>query len=407
VVVASAAAAAAGSPAPAAPAPQASAAAGETLTIYASMPLQGASRADGKAIQNGAALALQDAGGQAGGYSIKYVRLDDSLAKTGAADPNKAAQNAQQAAKDRTTIGYIGQYNSGISKVTIPMLNKAGIAQVSPSNTYVGLTAGGPGSTPGEPQKYYPTGKRTYARVVPNDRVQGRALAVAAKEAGCKSITIWDSRTTYSRGLARLATRRAKKLGLRVRGQSSINPHRPNYRRQARRIKSDCFVFTGEIESNGVQAVRDAAGAKSVRKLFAGDGMCLNDTASPRRGLPRSVARRFRCLISSLAPSAYPPPAQRVFSDYAARFGPKTAGDPQLLYGYESMALLLDSINQASAQGPVTRRAVVGQMLATTDRQSPLGTYSIDPHGDTSISDYGLYKIASGRLAFDRVVHAP
>jgi branched-chain amino acid transport system substrate-binding protein len=375
------------------------------LTIYASAPLQGPARGEGKAVENGARLALDDAGGQVAGYQIRYRPLDDSLRSTGAADEGKAAHNALGATKNRTTVGYIGEYNSGISKVTIPILNKGGIAQVSPSNTYVGLTEGGPGSTPGEPAKYYVTGRRTYARVVPNDSVQGPALAAAARDAGCKAIQIWDSHTVYSRGLAKTAAATAKRLGIRVAHRRSIDPRQPNYRPMARRIRADCFVFTGEIESNGVQAVRDAAGARSVRKLFAGDGMCLNDVAASRRGgLPPRIAARFHCTISLLAPDAYPPASADIFSRYAQRFGGKTARNPNLLYGYESMSLLLDSIARAAAQGPVTRRSVVTELFATKDRASPLGTYSIDRHGDTTITDYGLYKVKAGRLRFDRVV---
>ena len=46
---------------------------------------------------------------------------------------------------------------------------------VSPANTYVGLTTNLPGSAPGEPQKYYPTGKRNYLRIVPLDSIQAAA----------------------------------------------------------------------------------------------------------------------------------------------------------------------------------------------------------------------------------------
>lgn len=375
------------------------------LTIYASVPRQGPSGGQGKAIENGARLALDDAGGHVAGYRIRYRPLDDSLRSTGAADEGKASHNARIATKDKTAVGYIGEYNSGISKITIPILNRRGIAQVSPSNTYVGLTLGGPGSTPGEPAKYYVTGRRTYARVVPNDRVQARALAAAVRDAGCKAIQLWDTHTAYSRGLATTAAASARRLGIRVEARRSIDPRRANYRRLARRIHADCFVFTGELELNGAQAVRDAARAPSVRALFAGDGMCLNDTAATRRGgLPRAVAKRFHCTISLLAPRSYPPDSARVFSEYAQRFGSRRARDPNLLYGYESMALLLDSIGRAAAAGPVTRRAVVTQLFATKDRSSPLGTYSIDRHGDTSITDFGLYRIKAGRLAFDRVV---
>src|SRR5439155_22957338 len=136
-------------------------------------------------------LSIPNKGGKVGNYSVKLVTKDDSLASTGAADEGKGAQDARTAVQDKSTIGYIGEYNSGISKVTIPILNKAGITQISPSNTYVGLTTNEPGSEPGEPNKYYPAQTRTYARIVPKDTIQAAALVSAAKEAGCKSATVW------------------------------------------------------------------------------------------------------------------------------------------------------------------------------------------------------------------------
>jgi branched-chain amino acid transport system substrate-binding protein len=378
---------------------------GSSVTVYASVPLQGASGGQGKAIENGAGLALDAIGGKVGKYKIEYKRLDDSLASTGAADEGKAAQNARQAVSNKNTIGYIGEYNSGISKVTIPILNKAGIAQISPANTYVGLTTDAAGSEAGEPNKYYPTGKRTYARIVPTDTIQSAALASAAKEAGCTSINIWNSKTTYSVGLAKNLVSAAPKVGLKVNGNEGIDPKAANYRSLAAKIKGDCFVFTGEIESNGVQAIKDAASVGSVKAMFAGDGMCLNDTADPKKGIPANIAPKFKCTIATLDPKAFGPEGKKFFKDYVAKYG-GSSPDPYAIYGYESMALLLDSIKRASEKGSLTRQAVVDAMLSTQNRNSVLGTYSIDKNGDTSLTDYGLYKIASGKLAFDKVLKA-
>src|SRR5439155_1037964 len=174
---------------------------GSALTVYSSLPEQGASGDQAKAIENGVRLALQNRGSKVGKYTITYKPLDDSLASTGAADEGKGAQNARTAVQDKSAIGYVGEYNSGISKVTIPILNKAGITQISPANTYVGLTSTAPGHEPGEPNQYYPTGKRTYARVVPKDTIQAAAMVTAAKQDGCSSIHVFNSKTTYSAGL--------------------------------------------------------------------------------------------------------------------------------------------------------------------------------------------------------------
>jgi branched-chain amino acid transport system substrate-binding protein len=378
---------------------------GTTLTIYASVPLQGASGGQGMAIENGAGLAVSAVGGKVGKYTIQYKRLDDSLASTGAADEGKAAQNARQAVSDKTTIGYIGEYNSGISKVTIPILNKAGIAQISPANTYVGLTTNKPGSEPGEPNKYYPTGKRTYARIVPIDTIQAAALVTAAKNAGCTSARVWNSKTTYSAGLARNVVAAGPKAGLKIEGNDGIDPKAANYRSLAAQIKADCFIYTGEIESNGVQAVKDAASVPSVKHLFAGDGMCLNDAADPKKGIPANIAPNFECTIATLDPKAFGPEGKKFFKDYIAKYK-VSSPDPYAIYGYEAMALMIDAIKRASAGGSVTRQAVVDQIFQTKNRNSVLGTYSIDQNGDTSLTDYGLYKITAGKLKFDKVLKA-
>src|SRR5438067_5556975 len=218
---------------------------GTSLTVYSSLPEQGASGDQAKAIENGARLALQSRGGKVGKYTITYKALDDSLASTGAADEGKGAQNARTAVQDKSAIGYIGEYNSGISKVTIPILNKAGITQISPANTYVGLTSTAPGHEPGEPDKYYPTGKRTYARVVPKDTIQAAALVTAAKQDGCTSIHVFNSKTTYSAGLARNIGLAAPKAAVKIEGSDAYDPKAANYRSLVANVKAACVLETG------------------------------------------------------------------------------------------------------------------------------------------------------------------
>jgi branched-chain amino acid transport system substrate-binding protein len=70
-----------------------------------------------------------------------------------------------------------------------------------------------------------------------------------------------------------------------------------------------------------------------------------------------------------------------------------------MLYGYEAMRLALD----AAASG--TREGAIDAVFATRDRDSVLGRYSIDGKGDTTLSTYGVYRIApGGALVFDHAV---
>ncbi|MBA3305196.1 MAG: ABC transporter substrate-binding protein, partial [Thermoleophilaceae bacterium] len=204
---------------------------GTELTIYSSLPLQGTSKEQSEAVIDGEMLALKQAGDKVGKYTIKYESLDDSTAQNpGTADEAQTADNARKAVQDPTTIFYLGEFNSGGTKVSLPILNKAGIPQISPSNTAVGLTTDEPGADPGEPDKYYPTGERTYARIVPKDTIQGAALATIMQEDGCKSVHIFNDKTTYGAGLGRNVENSAKELGLEVTGNDGTDRNAPNYR---------------------------------------------------------------------------------------------------------------------------------------------------------------------------------
>jgi branched-chain amino acid transport system substrate-binding protein len=376
---------------------------GDTITIYSSLPMQGALRSQADAVVRGARRALARTDGRAAGFRVRYVPLDDSLASTGLADDRRTAANARRAADDATAVGYIGEFNSGASRISIPLLNQAGIAQVSPSNTYVGLTIDAPGVEPGEPDRYYPTGRRTFARLVPNDAVQARVLTAVAAEGGCEAIDIWQTGTPYSEGLAEGVEASAVGEGMSVERTVEIDPDAPSYRSQAEAIRSDCLVFAGEFESNGSQALSDVAAAGPPRRVLAGDAMCFD---APARAVPAALVPRFRCTVAVIAPDAYEPAGRAFYRDYARRYDDRSP-DPYAIYGYESMALLLDAVERASEAGggELRRSGVVDALFDTKGRESVLGSYSIDQNGDTTTETYGLYEVDGGRIAFDRVVH--
>jgi len=67
------------------------------------------------------------------------------------------------------------------------------------------------------------------------------------------------------------------------------------------------------------------------------------------------------------------------------------------------MNLALDSIKRA---GSGDKKKILEALFATKNRKSVLGDYSIDQNGDTSLTDYGVYKIQNGELTFDKTVKA-
>ena len=214
------------------------AAGGNTVDIYSSLPLQGASSAQTGPLVNGMKLALSQAGGKAGQWTVNYQSLDDSTAAAGKWDPGQTEANARKVASDPKAVFYIGEFNSGASEVSIPILNEAGMPQVSPANTYVGLTTNLPGSAPGEPQKYYPTGKRTYLRIVPIDSIQAAADLIAMKNAGCTKVAVANDKEAYGAGLATLLGLEKGDYGITIVSNTGIDPTAPNFRSYASTVQS-------------------------------------------------------------------------------------------------------------------------------------------------------------------------
>jgi branched-chain amino acid transport system substrate-binding protein len=154
--------------------------------IASDLPLQGAGRSQTIEMTKAIAFIIGQAGWKAGNTTVAYQSCEDATAQAGKWDSGKCSTNASNYANDASVIGVIGTFNSGCAEIEIPIHNRAPngpLAQISPANTYVGLTHGGPGTAAGEPNKYYPTGKRNYARVVAADDFQGAADATLASAA--------------------------------------------------------------------------------------------------------------------------------------------------------------------------------------------------------------------------------
>jgi branched-chain amino acid transport system substrate-binding protein len=372
------------------------------LTIYSSLPLQGDNRAQSESVVNGERLALQEAGGKVGKFSIKYVSLDDSTAATGKWEPGAVSSNARKASQDRSTIAYLGEFNSGASAISIPILNEAGILQVSPSNTYVGLTRS-EGADKGEPDKYYPTGKRTYGRVVPADHIQAAAQVSYQSDQGCKQLYILNDKEVYGKGIADAVQQGAGAAGIKVLGNDGIDTKAANFRSLATKVKgsgADCLFFGGIVENKAVQVWRDMHASNPTLKLFGPDGVALTDFTSK---IPASAAKVTFITNPTLDPKLYPPAAQDFFDTYKKKFGKEP--EPYAIYGYEAMKVALLAIQNAGSKGN-DRQAVIDQFFKIKDRDSVLGKYSIDANGDTTLSDYGGNRVKDGKLVFDKVIKA-
>jgi branched-chain amino acid transport system substrate-binding protein len=371
---------------------------GTQLTVYSSLPLQGPSAGISQQIVGGEKLALAHAGGHVGRFTVSYVSLDDSSPTTGEWDPGVTAANAKAAAQDRTTIAYLGDYNSGATAISLPLTNAAGILQVSPASPYVGLTSSLDAGQ-GEPERFYLAGKRTFGRVAPGDPVQAAAQVALLKRLRIRRIYVVADEDPFDAPLAQIVASDAQRAGIQVMGVDSI-------------AVAPGASFTGEVAKvagSGAQAVvlsttATAEAAQLARQLHAAvphlsllaSSSTLNTKFTSNLGAAGSST-----FIGSpvLAGHLYPSSAQHVLAEYARHFG--SSPGPYVLYGYEAMSVVLAAIQAAGDQGD-DRQAVIEKLLATHDRNSVLGVYSMRTNGEATLSSYAIDKVEKGAAVFWR-----
>jgi branched-chain amino acid transport system substrate-binding protein len=375
---------------------------GTTIDIYSSLPMQGPSSAQTIPMVNGIKLALAQANDKAGAFYIKYTALDDSTAAAGKWDPAQTAANAREAATDPKAVYYIGEFNTGASELSIPILNRAGLAQMSPANTYAGLTTNLPGSASGEPQKYYPDGTRNYLRIVPIDSIQAASDLMAMKQAGCAKVAVANDEEAYGAGLATLLEREKGMYGVTIVSNTGIGPTAANFRGYASTIAgqgASCFFYAGDVSNGAVQLTKDVNAALPSAKIFGGDGVCTSSfTQASQGGVPSSVDKLIECTAAPRELSAYPG-GKQFLGQYKASYGISDP-DPYAIYGYAAMELGLHTIASLGANGG-NKADVLKALFANRITDSVLGNFGFNKDGDTTLKSYGVYKVgANGAPAY-------
>jgi branched-chain amino acid transport system substrate-binding protein len=371
-----------------------------TLTIYSSQPLQGLAQAQSASIVNAERLALAEAHGRIGRFTVKFVALDDGTATAGGPDPGQTSAASRKAAQDASTIAYLGEADGGASTVSLPILNEAGILQVSPTDATAGLTRR-EGAAKGEPDKYYPSGKRTFVRVVPPDNVQAAAQASYQLQQACTRTFVMSDGGVFGTGLAAQFALAAKARGPAVTKTAVFPPGSKDTAGLVRQLGSshaDCALLAVTVSSATASLLTAMHRANPQVKFFGTSELAQSSFVGQ---LAPSVQRATYLTSPALDPKLYPPAGQDFFSAYRKQFG-KDA-EPLAIFGYEAMKLTLLAIQNAGDRGN-DHQSVINAVFKIQDHDSPLGRYSIDGNGDTTLSDYGAYGVERGKLVFDKLI---
>jgi branched-chain amino acid transport system substrate-binding protein len=373
--------------------------------IASDLPLQGANRALTTQMADAVEFVLGQHNWEAGGKTIGFQSCDDATAQAGSWDSAKCSANARAYANNETVLGVVGTFNSGCAKLEIPVANRAPngpLAYVSPANTYPGLTQGGPGTESGEPDNYYPTGKRNYARVVWNDQFQGAADAQFADEQGFKKVYVLTDKETYGNGIATLFSQYAKKLGI------EVVPSKPeawdkkasSYDALATRIKAsgaDAVFLGGIVCNNGGKLIKDLrAGLGANVQLFGPDGWTPIDDATIKTAGPASEGM---WITQPGIPTDQLTGAGKTFvDDFTAEEG--KAPDPYTVYAAQATEVLLKAIDDAEGE-----RSKVAENLFNQDfSDSILGSFEIDENGDTTLGTVSVWQVKDGKGVFVKTI---
>ena len=364
------------------------------IHIYSSLPLEGTSLPQSTSIVN-ELKALLD-GKKVGNFTIKYTSLDDSsAAKGGDWDGTVEQSNANKAANDPDTMAYIGTYNSGAAKLSIPILNSACLVMFSPANSYPGLTKAVQGVTaPGEPDSYYPNKYRNYARDINTDDAQGGASSEWAFTMGFKKAYVVDDGQTYGSGIGRAWAQHFGKIGGTVvspnGGSESYDPKATDYQALGQKIKASGadVVFVGAITGQGTPKLwKDIKSVNPSIQMFGPDGVNEKTWFDAAGSAAVGTYLTFGGVdISQLTGTG------KAWADSYKAANNGTVPPFYAAYGHAAGEVVFAGLTKA---GTNDRYKVLQAIMGTSALETVIGSFTLDPNGDPKGGVISSYKMGT------------
>ena len=360
------------------------------LTVYASLPARGLSADEAAAVEAGARLAFHRARDRAGPHRVRLVRLDSSRAAGEPWDPGQVQANAERAGDDPSAVAYIGELGLGASAISVPVTNDAGLLQVSPLDSLTSLTQAPPGRAGrGAPERYYPTGRRTFLRLTPNDLREVELLTGRLGTLGARRVALVAGEGVYAEELVSQLAERLRRAGHTLLPVDNLtdDPTAPRARvAKMAEERPDAIVYAGLGDRPAERLLAALGDTLPTTPVLVGSGVL------DRAPLGVGAAPERVEAYSSLRPTAsYGRSAQRLLESVRRRYGP-AAARPEALYGYEAARLVLDAV----AEGGSRRAAVVRSALRPRSRRSAVGRYEINRSGDVTGPPLTLYRLENG-----------
>jgi branched-chain amino acid transport system substrate-binding protein len=363
--------------------------ASSTIRIYVSLPLE---TRQGQSIRNGIELALREAEWRAGGFRVELLIQTDSLS-SGYWDGALEEANAREAVADADVMAYIGPMNSGAAAVSIPITNRGGLAQISPSNTAPELTK--VGFTPGLPGEYYPTGQRNYFRLCTTDDWQGAAGAIWARQMNFSSVYILDDGEVYGLRVADFFEEKAVDVGIQVLGRETIDKTAGTFQDVLQRVANagPDLVFFGGSTTNGAPLI-----AHEIHEMQVGATLMVPDGAVDSEFIEDAGAAAAEGVLGTLVglpPRELTGKGAEFYQAYMKVY--EEEPEPFAQFGYDAARVVLEAIERAGAKN---RQAILDAIAALRNFEGTGGRFSFDRNGDTTLIVLSGNRVEQGRFEF-------
>jgi branched-chain amino acid transport system substrate-binding protein len=354
------------------------------VKIGSASPLSGTGAHQGKDIENGARMAVDDLNAKGltiGGKKIRFVLQ----AEDDGADPKMGTAAAQKLV-DNGVAAVVGHLNSGTTVPASKIYNSAGIPQISPAAT-----------TP----LYTRQGYKTAFRVVASDSLVGRTLAAyAIHTLKAKKIAVIDDRTAFGQGLADEFTKGVKAVGrAQLVSRQFTNDKATDFNAILTQIRAHDpdVIFYGGMDAVAGPMLKQMKALGIKAAFVSGDGVCsekLPQLAGDALGNGKVI-----CVVAGGVTGAKEEAAAAAFAErYRQRY--KMPLQTYAPYAYDATMVFAGAMQAANSTDP----AKFLPALAKIKYHGVTGDIAFDANGDLHNAALTLYTYRDGKQVKLQVV---
>jgi branched-chain amino acid transport system substrate-binding protein len=336
------------------------------------------------------------------GYQLQVSNYHDRAGDSG---PASGANNVQQIAQNSCMMGMVGPYTSAVAAAEMPIAASAGLAMISPTDTYSGLTLRNFATLDGYNfDQLHPPGKPlTYFRIAPTQVSEGVVDAnFTFQTLEARSAYVVSDRTPYGEELVAGFTQGFEVKGGTIVGDSIPNGNASAIANLAARIAATNpeAVFYGGYEESGAGLLKAQLAQRGYTGPFVGgDRIVLDPPFVTQAGADAANGAFATDSALDLGYSTSGVAAQFIRA-YSARYPGEGYLTPGTAEAYDAAMVLITAIKQLIHAGqPVTRAAVLDQ-VRNIQYAGLIGPISFDEHGDIVHGVFTMYKVQAGQWVY-------